>query len=588
MKKSTDTNNPIHNYIFGGVSSLVFIYLIIRAVLVPPAMDEVTTFFFYIQPGSFQPHYAFLDANNHLLNSLLGHLCYLLLGEGMIVIRIPNLIGYIIYAYYGFKLFKMLSNVYAKITLIVLLFCTQYIVEFFAVSRGYGLSFAFLLGVFYHLIKIVSDFHKRDFYWGILLNILMILANLSLISWSPIFFILFITVVIIKGNIKKNYPGILIASLVYFSTFIYLFIYVWALKKEGSLYLWGGHTFYEVIFLGLSKELGLTNLTYGLLITIPLLIVWLLSFLLNIKRMRSPEYILFGLFICFNLGFILARHLLNTNYPPFRTGIQIYLVLILGVIHFVEKNKYKIMNFIFLIPGIYISIFFACNLNTTHVVHWEREAIPVSFADTVVKMNQQETIPLSVSLHNHEFNTWNYYNYLYDNHVNQANMGSYPNFASDLVLLTHRFEGTVPDHFDTIAQQLSTKHYLVINKKRSTKYHMVKVNDIECKDEYKNIHEFKLDSIHPENIKIGVSFELYKAKYIQPSYIVVRADSSKGNDMFYLKYLRSTEGLIKLSLTMKLSKADRSILLFVWNPRYENLVFRNITVYLENTEAVVK
>src|SRR5687767_5645319 len=38
-------------------TTLVFVYIVLRAFYVPPFSDEVTTFFFYIQPGKFQPFY---------------------------------------------------------------------------------------------------------------------------------------------------------------------------------------------------------------------------------------------------------------------------------------------------------------------------------------------------------------------------------------------------------------------------------------------------------------------------------------------------------------------------------------------------
>jgi hypothetical protein len=49
---------------------------------------------------NFLPSVALWDANNHLLNSALGGLAYRLFGPEPLFIRLPNVLGFLVYAFY--------------------------------------------------------------------------------------------------------------------------------------------------------------------------------------------------------------------------------------------------------------------------------------------------------------------------------------------------------------------------------------------------------------------------------------------------------------------------------------------------------
>ncbi len=77
--------------IFIIVSAIVFIIAGIRCATVPFNHDETATFFYYIQSGDFLPFLSHVDANNHILNSGLGWVCYKLFGDSPFSLRLPNL-----------------------------------------------------------------------------------------------------------------------------------------------------------------------------------------------------------------------------------------------------------------------------------------------------------------------------------------------------------------------------------------------------------------------------------------------------------------------------------------------------------------
>lgn len=575
------THEKYNNLLYGGVAALVFIYLFIRAYTLPPLMDEITTYFQYIRTGSFQPYYAYMDANNHILNSLLGHIFYKTVGDSMFAIRLPALIGFIIYAFYGFKFYKSFKNPYAKYSFLTLLFCNQYFIEFFQISRGYGLSFAFLLGLLYHLKRNYETNKLTHFISGAVLNVLMIFANLSLLSWSLIFFILSLIIVLRLKKSRSGYLLILIITTGYFISFKYLLEYAFALKANGSLYLCSGFTFYEVIFIGLSRLLGSGSLPAGLLFIIPVLILWLVAIIVNIRKATWIEWGAVILFAGFNIGFILMYKLLKINYPSDRAGIQVYLLLITGYALALNKNTSAWLNYFSLIPIVCSFLLFVSGINFTHTVKWKNEAIPQSFTLPALYENKNREVPLTVSSHIMEISTWNYYNFMSENKLNMANENDFPDFSSDLVILSDLYSGEVPSYFDTIAMQESTKHVLLMNKNTTHDFSKTRLPDIKTQSEFIALKTIPLSGYNKDHLKLGLSFTPGPGGIPKDLWLVASTDSSGIYNHFEVGWLRPTEKTIKLALSTKITAEDNEVAFYLWNIDGKPVDLKNVEVFIE-------
>ena len=127
------------------IFSLVFIYLAIRAFMVPLVHDEVATFFHYIQKGEFLPPLAHWDANNHILNSILSYFSYLLFGSSELSLRLSNLIFFPVFFFFVYRISNLLRNSILKWAFFITFVFAHNFIEYFALSRGYGMSMALLL-----------------------------------------------------------------------------------------------------------------------------------------------------------------------------------------------------------------------------------------------------------------------------------------------------------------------------------------------------------------------------------------------------------------------------------------------------------
>ena len=153
MKLPLNHNKEVSVYIL--LSSILFIYLIIRACYVPFTHDEASTFFRFVQPHNLMPEFSREALNNHLINTILTYLSYFLFGSSKIALRLPNLIISLIYFVFIYKLAQFLVNRIYRWGFIIILMFTHFFIEFFAVSRGYGMSMSFFMAVFYYLMKAI-------------------------------------------------------------------------------------------------------------------------------------------------------------------------------------------------------------------------------------------------------------------------------------------------------------------------------------------------------------------------------------------------------------------------------------------------
>lgn len=181
--------NPSIIYLF---SIVLFGYLIIRAINISFNIDEAMSYDILIN----KPYYfnaLFFDdskhviANNHVLNTLFGYISYNLFGNSPFSFRLFNLLSFVIYSYFLIITIRLFSTKLIT-TLVAVCFCflNPFMLEFFSLYRGYGLSLAFFSGVIYYFSRLFLEGHNNKLLlFGVTHSILAVYANFALII--PVF-----------------------------------------------------------------------------------------------------------------------------------------------------------------------------------------------------------------------------------------------------------------------------------------------------------------------------------------------------------------------------------------------------------------
>jgi hypothetical protein len=165
------------------LSLALFAYTALRAWLVPLTHDEALTYLGFVRaPWSdilaFRGPYP---TNNHLLNTVLVKLCVAVLGVSESTQRLPNVLAHAAYLYFGWRILRRNAPPLAALAGFVLLTTNPFVLEFFALSRGYGLSLGFAMAGLSELSRSFARFDARAEARGLALVGLGIVASLPLV-----------------------------------------------------------------------------------------------------------------------------------------------------------------------------------------------------------------------------------------------------------------------------------------------------------------------------------------------------------------------------------------------------------------------
>jgi hypothetical protein len=312
---------------------LIGSYLLLRAWINEPLHDEIATYYFYIYQGDFWGENMVVDANNHLLNSFVCHLMYPFAKDTFFWYRLPNICCFFLYLYFSYKWLNLLENKTLKYLGLLTLCGIPYMMEYFAYTRGYGMSMALLMGSIWHLRKYLLTPSFKSLSFSLLFILMAISANLTLLYSSLIIIgILFLHLFFINKEDKRFLALLpLVPSLIIVVLFV---IYGMMLKNAGALYYGERDGYWLVTGRSLSKYIFYND---GWLSALILLVMYLSIGFIGIKSaikaklefIKHPLFLPSVLILGNMAGTVLSALILEVNYPEDRTAM--YLIPLTGL-----------------------------------------------------------------------------------------------------------------------------------------------------------------------------------------------------------------------------------------------------------------
>ncbi|MFT6243675.1 MAG: hypothetical protein ACJA0U_002283 [Salibacteraceae bacterium] len=202
---------------FVAIFALVFAYILFKVFNVPITHDEVATTLFYSKTSIWDIiMYENPLPNNHILNTLLTKLCLFVFGAEDWVVRIPNLLSFLLYAFGAYRIVKAIlpkdSLFYIPAALLFL--ASHYLLDFFGLCRGYGMSVAFCTLSVSYVMTGFSNFNRKNIWYGLLFAIFASYANFTLlVFWAAI---TLLTWIYFYFDFKKNNSGLFKPTLLLF------------------------------------------------------------------------------------------------------------------------------------------------------------------------------------------------------------------------------------------------------------------------------------------------------------------------------------------------------------------------------------
>lgn len=346
-------------------------YAILRALFVEPLFDELATLYWYIQTGYLPGRGATMDANNHILNSLISHQFFRLFGDHFLAYRLFALCTFPIY-FFASRKFLLKSQTNFSILIFLALVSVHWIFDYFSFSRGYGPSLAFLMGAFCFIQAWLESHKTTHFVSIIFLFIVSLLCNLSLLIPLVIllFYLIFISIVRLKQFTSKQLLGFWITTLCFITFLIPVYIYIHKLKKAGALW-WGSlDGLWEVTGKSISKNVLFTENDSLKFIFLFLIVFLVIIFISSWKKsgfisfMQKPECWIPALFGCSLISFVFLAQFMQVNYPMDRVGMYLVPLFILTFGLLIQKIPIAKWSLLLLL-WFPVSFVYKMNLNTS-------------------------------------------------------------------------------------------------------------------------------------------------------------------------------------------------------------------------------
>lgn len=228
------------------------IYLCLRITGIPITHDEAGT----ILNFSTQPVWdivTFKDPvpNNHILHTLLVKACTWIFGYGEFACRLPNLVGGIMYWIFGSLVLLKITGQSWGWTLVGLTFliANPYLIEFFGLARGYGLSIAWMMLSLCLLIRVPGKHLNAS----LVCAAIAVYINLTLLHFFIPLFILVLALQINRtgGRLGTNLG---IPVLVFILLLSCIGLPVARMVKTDQFQFWGTSGFYTDTYMPLLKS----------------------------------------------------------------------------------------------------------------------------------------------------------------------------------------------------------------------------------------------------------------------------------------------------------------------------------------------
>ena len=377
---------------------LIFSYTVIRAFLLAITWDEAYTYLEFVRNGKFIPDkFDQMSANNHLLNTWLDIFFVKCFGVNEFVLRLPSLFGHLLFLFYSAKLVTNFENKGIIFCSFFILNVNPYMLDYFSLSRGYGLSWGLMMTSVYYLFLFQSKGYRNLFaITSIAIAALATLANFVLLNYCLALYG-FITILICykyfnSEGARSNKIFVIIKELLVPSIIIILFLgiivpFLFHFKQAGTLF-WGGQKSFWTDSISETINRNLYELKFNLFIH------WLLkAFMLFVVlagcifighkyfKTRATIDNLFVAALITLIGFIvlsttLQYYLIDTPYLTDRTAMFIVILfnlLFVVLINEFSKEKPKAVFLIYSAAGL-LFFHFAYSSNLKYVLDWKFDA----------------------------------------------------------------------------------------------------------------------------------------------------------------------------------------------------------------------
>ena len=355
------------------------VYILLRAIKIPITHDEAGTIINF-STQSIWNIISYRDPipNNHILNTLLIKLSTNLFGFNELSCRLPNIVAGLIFLLATYKLgFILFEKPLIRLSFQIIMIANPFVIEFFALARGYGLSIGLMMLSIYFLL------HKteRRTLLALIFAALATYANITQLNYIVPLLAILLFISIKHLFFTKSFVLKLLSIL--FVMCGLLVIPILKMIRTDQFSYWGNSGFWNETFLPLLKS-SIQGEGYFSEMTLPVFIVIIVVSLsysffnlvnkwFNNENRVSDAWILNLIFFGAVFYNVAQHFLVGIPYLNARTAIFLYPLFVLAVSSNVQRthlNNYNKLMILYLVFGCFALVHISRTYNLHSSYEW--------------------------------------------------------------------------------------------------------------------------------------------------------------------------------------------------------------------------
>jgi len=566
-----------------------WIYIWLRGYFIPFQSDEAATFFMYVQPGQFFPPYSTIDANNHILNSVLTWISFQAFGSSPLALRLPNILAAPVYFFFILRLSGLFNWKIAKWGFIMFSTGTHFLLEFYSYSRGYGLSIAFIAGALYELIIFSKEIRIKQLIMAILCTFLATAANLNLIFISLSVYLFLSLILLRTESLSKKTKSALFLTIIIIGglSSIYFIYNSFQIREASGFYYGSSDGFFKVTVESLAIMIsGRFKIIVEVLAVSAFIIAGLISlFTIAIKKKHlyflNSHIIFLAMLMISWIASLLLNHIWKVNFQEDRTAMHL-IPLFYGMIFFGLDNltpSFRKYAFIAILPLAIILVYSFQQLSFKKTVYGNSQQVPADFFQYIKEEASGKQFPPVVSSYQARRQGWAFLNYRTGGMLNPLTGSAFPNQSADFLIHEYPLPDYLKNIFIPVLSDQNTQTALyrnIASPDLISSDTLTLENPINGRNEYYELFNFPSDTLIGKAIRLETELTLESpAKPLQAAIVVEVFDINRKSlayeaiDLDQLKpsWDRENQSFRHVILIHNIPNGSARILLYFWNKK---------------------
>lgn len=614
------------NKILFVIGAFLFSYTSYRAYVLSFTWDEAFSYLQFVRHGILIPDkYEGMDANNHLLNTLLDIQLIKYFGVSEFVLRMPSLFSHLLFLFFSYKLIKNFQNKWLVLASFLIVNLNPYLLDFFSLSRGYALSLGLMVASIYFLYSyFINEYKNRHAIYCCIFGALATAANFVLLNYFVVSFGL-IFIVMLNNAVQKErktsektlqfLKSISVPALIVFLSLWLLLPIVFKLKEAEALFYGGKIGFWTDTFCTITDrcfyELGYNywfqRAAKGFVIFITLASLMFVGWK-KIKKQLDKNILFLGglvfMLVMCSLSTIVQHYIFGTLYLIDRTAMFLVVLFNLTFLFFINElsKEWKRTALVSYIACLFFVFHFILSFNLNYVLEWKSNADVKQMVSDLekVKAIPKEKNSISICIPLSFDQSINYYRAVNNlSWINTVERSKTVNFLDDyLYLEPEQYKGINMDSIEIIKTYSVTNNILARPKfpPNLTKICFTNVLNFEKTKEGQYIIDEKIEYAQGFSYKINDSITNDKNAEVFFKALVKAPDISKDN-LYIIISFENADGayvwkraclkdyIIKQDtwtevyytcIVPKETIAGDELKSYIWNPNKQTLVVKNM------------